>query len=90
MKGVKEALELINLPMCVASSGSHTKMRTTLGLTGLMGKFEGKIYSVTEVKNAKPYPDVFLHPAKKMGFTANKTAVVEDSSLGVGQVLPRE
>ena len=49
VKGSKEALDLIDLPMCVASSGSHAKMRTTLGLTGLMSKFGEQIFSVTAV-----------------------------------------
>ena len=39
--GVVEALEEIELPTCVASSGSHEKMRFTLGLTGLYDCFAG-------------------------------------------------
>jgi beta-phosphoglucomutase-like phosphatase (HAD superfamily) len=37
--GVIAALEEIELPTCVASSGSHEKMRLTLGLTGLWDRF---------------------------------------------------
>lgn len=83
VKGIKDALNAIDLPMCVASSGSHEKMRTTLGLTGLLERFTGKLYSVTEVQNAKPHPDVFLYAADKMGGAASRTAVVEDTRLGV-------
>jgi HAD superfamily hydrolase (TIGR01509 family) len=83
VKGIEDALNAIDLPMCVASSGSHEKMRTTLGLTGLLERFSGKLFSVTEVENAKPHPDVFLYAADKTGGAACRTAVVEDTRLGV-------
>src|ERR1700733_12616302 len=37
--GVVEALDKIEMPTCVASSGSQEKMRFTLGLTGLWDRF---------------------------------------------------
>jgi beta-phosphoglucomutase-like phosphatase (HAD superfamily) len=58
--GVVEALDRITLPTCVASSGSHEKMRYTLGLTGLYERFVGRIFSASEVANGKPAPDLFL------------------------------
>jgi hypothetical protein len=30
-------------------------------LTGLLPKFSGRIYSVTEVTRSKPLPDIHLH-----------------------------
>ncbi len=51
---------------CVASSGSHEKMRFTLGRTGLWDRFEGRIFSASEVARGKPAPDLFLHAASKM------------------------
>ena len=50
-------------PTCVASSGSHDKMRFTLGLTGLYQRFAGRIFSAYEVAHGKPAPDLFLHAA---------------------------
>src|SRR5690606_16847303 len=64
--GIEDALDKIALPICVASSGDHEKMRTTLGITGLWQRFEGRIFSVTEVANPKPAPDIFLHAANKL------------------------
>ena len=81
--GIAEALEAIRLPTCVASSGSHDKMRRTLGLTGLYDHFEGRIYSATEVERGKPEPDLFLHAAKQMGAEPARCVVVEDSPYGV-------
>jgi HAD superfamily hydrolase (TIGR01509 family) len=81
--GVVEALDAIALPVCVASSGSHEKMRFTLGLTGLLDRFEGRIFSADEVANGKPAPDIFLHAAERMGAVPGRCAVVEDSISGV-------
>lgn len=81
--GIHEALKRIALPTCVASSGSHEKMRHTLGLTGLYDYFEGRIFSATEVENGKPAPDLFLHAAARMGVHPSKCIVVEDSRFGV-------
>ena len=81
--GVVEALERIALPTCVASSGSHDKMRYTLGLTGLYPRFAGRIFSASEVAHGKPAPDLFLHAAARMGVEPAACVVVEDSFFGV-------
>ena len=78
-----DAIEALGLPYCVASSGSHDKMRTTLGITGLFPRLDGKLFSVTEVVNAKPAPDVFLHAARRCGAEPSSCLVVEDSPIGV-------
>jgi HAD superfamily hydrolase (TIGR01509 family) len=85
--GVVEALDTIDLPVCVASSGSHEKMRFTLGHVGLWERFEGRIFSATEVEHGKPAPDLFLHAAERMGWPAAECAVVEDSPAGVEAAL---
>jgi HAD superfamily hydrolase (TIGR01509 family) len=81
--GVVEALDRITLPTCVASSGTHDKMRYTLGLTGLYDRFAGHIFSVSEVAHGKPAPDLFLHAARQMGVEPAACVVVEDSRHGV-------
>lgn len=83
--GIDEALDAI-LPLvatCVASGGDHVKMRHTLGVTGLYTRFEGRIFSSTEVALGKPAPDVFLHAAARMGVEPADCVVVEDSHYGV-------
>jgi HAD superfamily hydrolase (TIGR01509 family) len=83
--GVVELLDRIDhidAPICVASSGEHEKMRKTLGLTGLLPRFEGRMFSATEVAHGKPWPDLFLYAAQKMGFQPARCAVIEDSILG--------
>jgi HAD superfamily hydrolase (TIGR01509 family) len=81
--GVVEVLDQITIPSCVASSGSHERMRYTLGLTGLYERFAGRIFSVTEVAQGKPAPDLFLHAARQLGAQPWRCAVVEDSRWGV-------
>lgn len=80
--GIEEALDRIALPSCVASSGEHERMRFTLGRTGLLARFEGRIFSATEVEHGKPAPDLFLHAARSMGFDPAQTTVVEDTVPG--------
>jgi HAD superfamily hydrolase (TIGR01509 family) len=81
--GILEALDQITIPTCVASSGSHDKLRFTLGHTGLYERFEGRIFSGYEVTNGKPAPDLFLHAAARMGAEPARCAVVEDTRYGV-------
>jgi len=81
--GVVAALDRIALPSCVASSGPHHKMAVTLRSTGLWERFEGRIFSASEVAAGKPAPDLFLHAARRMGFDPAATAVVEDSLPGI-------
>jgi HAD superfamily hydrolase (TIGR01509 family) len=81
--GVAGALNEITMLTCVASSGSHEKMRFTLGKTGLLDRFNGRIFSVDEVEHGKPAPDIFLHAAEAMGVESGRCAVVEDSVSGV-------
>jgi HAD superfamily hydrolase (TIGR01509 family) len=81
--GVIDALDAITIPTCVASSGTHDRLRFTLGLTGLYERFEGRIFSASEVVNGKPAPDLFLYAATRMGFAPPRCAVIEDSVAGV-------
>jgi HAD superfamily hydrolase (TIGR01509 family) len=81
--GIVGALDRISLPTCVASSSTHDRLRFTLGLTGLLERFDGRIFSSTDVANGKPAPDLFLHAAATLGADPARCAVVEDSFYGV-------
>jgi HAD superfamily hydrolase (TIGR01509 family) len=80
---IETVLAALRIPYCVASSGSHEKMQTTLGITGLLPQFRGKMYSVTEVARSKPFPDVFLHAARQQRVAPADCAVIEDTPTGV-------
>ncbi|HEY2677842.1 MAG TPA: HAD-IA family hydrolase [Steroidobacteraceae bacterium] len=64
-------------------TAGHAKMRLTLGLTGLLTNFQGGMFSVTEVAQPKPFPDVFLHAAKQLNAAASACVVIEDTPTGV-------
>ena len=83
--GILEVLDRIDLPSCVASSGDHGKMAVTLGATGLLDRFRGRIFSAVDLPDGrgKPAPDLFLHAAREMRWEPEATAVVEDSPAGV-------
>ena len=82
VEGVEEALDSLDCLTCVASSGAHEKMRATLGVTGLLPRFEGRLFSGTEVSRGKPFPDLFLYAAEQMGAKPSKCVVIEDSVPG--------
>ena len=85
--GVRVVLEKLaadGMPYCLASSGSHERIRVALKRTGLYAKFgEPRIFSSQDVGRGKPAPDLFLHAARTMGVPPERCAVVEDSPLGV-------
>ncbi|MET9518496.1 HAD family hydrolase [Streptomyces sp. NPDC002994] len=69
---------------CLASSGSHERIRVGHLVTGLDEWFEESwIFSSQDVGRGKPAPDLFLHAAERMGVPAERCVVVEDSALGV-------
>ena len=81
--GVAEALARITIPTCVASSGTHDRIRLALTTTGLLSRFAGRIFSAQDVARGKPDPDLFLHAAATLGVRPDRCAVIEDSPLGV-------
>lgn len=81
--GIREALDRIAIPVCVASSGSYDKMRVSLGKTGLLARFEGRMFSAVDLSRGKPHPDLFLHAARSMKARPERCAVVEDTVVGV-------
>jgi HAD superfamily hydrolase (TIGR01509 family) len=81
--GVADLLARIRIPYCVASNGPREKMTLTLGKTGLLHRFAGRMFSADDVANPKPAPDLFLHAARSMGASPETCVVVEDSPTGV-------
>ncbi|MFZ0664199.1 MAG: HAD family hydrolase [Acidimicrobiales bacterium] len=81
--GIFEALDGIDIDVCVASSGTHEAIRFSLGLTGLLERFEGRIFSADDVEHGKPAPDLFFLAARTMGHEPSRCAVIEDSVSGV-------
>jgi HAD superfamily hydrolase (TIGR01509 family) len=90
VEGVSDVLDRLNvagIPVCVASSGSHAKIRRSLALTELAHYFGDRIFSATDVARGKPEPDLFLHAARSLGASPGECAVIEDSVYGVEAAL---
>jgi HAD superfamily hydrolase (TIGR01509 family) len=88
--GIIEALDAIvaaGIPICVASSGGHAKIKRSLELTGLTQYFGDRIFSASDVAHGKPAPDLFLHAASRMGAAPARCAVIEDSAFGVDAAI---
>lgn len=83
VEGVKEVIESLSIPFCVASSGPTEKIRLNLELTGLLPYFEDNIFSCYTIEKWKPEPDVFIWAAKTMGFKPEDCVVIEDSLTGI-------
>lgn len=81
--GVPELLAALTLPVCVASNGPREKMALTLGRTGLLPRFEGRLFSADDVARPKPAPDLFLLAAERLSARPQACIVIEDSPTGV-------
>lgn len=76
------AVKSAGIGYCVASSARVDKMHMTLGQTGLLTHFRNVLFSATMVERGKPFPDLFLHAAARMGFEPDDCIVIEDSVAG--------
>ncbi|MGQ0510641.1 MAG: HAD family hydrolase [Betaproteobacteria bacterium] len=83
VRGVKDLIGRLAGPFCVASNSSADRVRVALGATGLLERFEGRVFTADEVARPKPAPDLFLYAARTMGFQPAHCTVVEDSATGV-------
>jgi HAD superfamily hydrolase (TIGR01509 family) len=81
--GIETALDRLTVPVCVASGSDPARIRLSLELTGLMPRFDGRIFSAADVPHSKPAPDLFLLAARTLGTGPANCVVVEDSLPGV-------
>ena len=85
--GIEVALDQIAIPYCIASNGPHAKMHKTLGITSLLSRFEGRLFSSADVPRGKPFPDLYLFAARHFAKLPSACLVIEDSESGVVAAL---
>ncbi len=73
-------------PVAVASGGMEWIVKKTLGMIGLDGFFP-IIVTPEYVKRGKPFPDMFLLAAEKMGTHPDRTLVFEDAKTGIDAAI---
>ncbi len=89
LRTVEYAPELVaaaktKFKICVASNGERNNVLSSLEQTGLMVNFTtDNVFTKIQVKNPKPWPDLFLFAAQSMGAEAPRCLVIEDSAAGV-------
>ncbi len=83
VEAVLDHLDAQGVTSCLASSGTHRRIRTALTAVGFLDRFEGRIFSAEDVAHGKPAPDLFLYAASRLGVKPGDCVVVEDSTLGV-------
>jgi HAD superfamily hydrolase (TIGR01509 family) len=69
-------------PLAVASGSLHAVIEVVLGMEGLRRHFS-QVVSVEDVGRPKPFPDVFLRAAERLGVAPGDCVVIEDSAAGV-------
>jgi HAD superfamily hydrolase (TIGR01509 family) len=82
VEGIAAALDAIEEPWCVASSSAHPRIHAALSACRLLERFEGRIFSATDVEHGKPAPDLFLHAARACGAAPERCVVIEDAPPG--------
>jgi HAD superfamily hydrolase (TIGR01509 family) len=81
--GVREVLQTLDGPRCVASNGEHETVAFSLSVTGLADYFGERLFTAAQAGRGKPHPDLFLYAAEAMNCAPEDCVVVEDSVLGV-------
>ncbi|MEZ5667229.1 MAG: HAD-IA family hydrolase [Alphaproteobacteria bacterium] len=81
--GMAALLRRLALRKCVASSSEMARVRAALTSSGLIEHFGEHIYTAEQVARPKPFPDLFLHGAARLGVAPERCLVVEDSKAGV-------
>ena len=80
---IAETLARLTQQICVASSGTPTRIVSSLTTTGLIDRFAPHLFSASQVEHGKPAPDLFLFAAARMGVAPTRCLVIEDSLPGI-------
>lgn len=76
------AIQAAGVPVAVASNSSRPELATKLRRLGLTEVFRGRSFSVNDVENPKPAPDMYRAAAGACGADPHHCVVIEDSVAG--------
>jgi HAD superfamily hydrolase (TIGR01509 family) len=83
--GARELLVWLSdrgLPLAIATSSRPATVERHLGRAGLLGYFKA-IATRYDVEPPKPYPDVYLEAARRLGVAPAQCIAFEDSNVGL-------
>jgi HAD superfamily hydrolase (TIGR01549 family) len=72
-----------HIPRCIASSSSIDRLQLCLSALELRDEFGDYVFSADMVARGKPYPDIFLFAAGRLGVNPSECLVIEDSAGGI-------
>jgi HAD superfamily hydrolase (TIGR01509 family) len=82
MPGALALLEVITVPVGVASNSPRSFVERTLDVSGLRDRF-GCVLSADDVAHPKPAPDIYIELARGLGADPAQCVALEDSPTGV-------
>ena len=84
LPGALEAVRRIgaSVPLAIASSSNRELIDVVLRASGLAADFRATVSS-EEVPRGKPWPDVYLEAARRLGVDPARCGAVEDSHNGI-------
>lgn len=80
--GARELLAQVTVPVCTVSNGPVSKMRHSLGLTGMLPYFDDRLFSGYDIQRWKPDPAIVFHAAERMQVPVTRCILVDDSPAG--------
>jgi beta-phosphoglucomutase len=86
LPGVREFISRCRskkLKLALATSADKIKMEVNLKEIGLSNDSFDAIITGLDVKNKKPFPDIYLKAAEKLGINPENCLVVEDAVSGI-------
>ena len=82
LDGLLERLRAWSIPVAIATSAPPENVRHTLAELGLGTRLD-RVVRADEVPRGKPFPDVFLAAARKLGVPPAECLAFEDAPSGV-------
>jgi HAD superfamily hydrolase (TIGR01509 family) len=83
ISGVRDALQRVPLPAAVVSNSRFARVTASVRRAGLTEIFGERVFSAEQVARPKPFPDVYLFAAERLGVEPARCLVVEDSVAGL-------
>ncbi|MDR3428647.1 HAD family phosphatase [Silvimonas sp.] len=83
IRGVRDALVAVGLPLAVASNSSQSRVEAGLKNAGLWSLFADQVYTPGRGLRPKPAPDLYRAACAGLGADPASSLVLEDSVAGV-------
>ena len=80
---ILKAMAAARIPLALASSADRVKVRANLQVAGIDENIFKVITTGEDVARKKPYPDIYLSTAEKLGIPPQRCIVAEDALSGV-------